>query len=40
VSDLILICMVGEGMISVEKYSALCGILNVEVGHLSGVTEP
>lgn len=40
VSDLILICLVGEGRNSVGKVLALYGLLNREVGHLNGVTEP
>lgn len=40
VSDLILICLVGEGRNSVGKVLALYGLLNGEVGHLNGVTEP
>ena len=40
VSDLILIYLVGEGRNSVGKVLALYGLLNGEVGHLNGVTEP
>jgi hypothetical protein len=32
--------VVGKGRIRVERDPALCGRLNEEVGHLSGVTEP
>jgi hypothetical protein len=32
--------MVDEGSIRVERYLALFGCLNEEVGHLCGVTEP
>jgi hypothetical protein len=32
--------VVGEGRIRVERDPTLCGLLNEEVGHLGGVTEP
>jgi hypothetical protein len=32
--------VVDKGRIRVERYSALCGRHNEEVGHLGGVTKP